>query len=260
MEPTVARQMYRTIEPFHGFVYLVPEAEAEYAALGLQGRMGSFASRSAPMGPAPAEVVIATFYNFSPALVRRAIPEAWARTTPADLLAARLRVVDRVLRRVLGDDVLAGSELAEALALARTAAAGCEPVGRPLFAGHASRPWPDEPHVALWHALSLVREYRGDGHIWEPWARRGAAACATSCAPAARRSSPGPSPRRCADRARVGTAAAAPRPRDLTRGGAACREPCRRRGGARRRRCRRAPASRSARGARRPGCRRRCRW
>lgn len=341
MEPTVARQMYRTIEPFHGFVYLVPEAEAEdeYAAFGLPGRMGSFASRSAPMGPVPAEVVIATFYNFSPALVRRAIPEAWARTTPADLLAARLRVVDRVLRRVLGDDVPAGSELAEALALARTAAAGCEPVGRPLFAGHASRPWPDEPHVALWHALSLVREYRGDGHIaalvaegysgcdaiathvaagdipkasaasrawtdegwaaseaslrarglmdgagglteagrasrrwvedrtdalampaWEPWARRGAAACATSCAPGARRSSPGPSPRRCADRARVGTAAAAPRPLDLTRGGAACREPCRRRGGARRRRCRRAPASRSARGARRPGCRRRCRW
>jgi hypothetical protein len=165
VEPTVARQMYRTIEPFHGFVYLVPEAEEEYAALGVHGRMGYFASRSAPMGPVPAEVVIATFYNFSPALVRRAIPAAWALASPEALLVARLRVVDRVLRAVLGEEALAGPEVAEALELARMAAAGCEPVGRSLYAGHASLPWPDEPHLALWHALSLVREYRGDGHI-----------------------------------------------------------------------------------------------
>jgi hypothetical protein len=34
-----------------------------------------------------------------------------------------------------------------------------------LFAGHASLPWPVEPHLVLWHAQSLLREYRGDGHI-----------------------------------------------------------------------------------------------
>ena len=37
--------------------------------------------------------------------------------------------------------------------------------GRPLFAGHAALPWPDEPHLVLWHAQTLLREYRGDGHV-----------------------------------------------------------------------------------------------
>ena len=26
-------------------------------------------------------------------------------------------------------------------------------------------PWPDEPHLVLWHAQTLLREFRGDGHI-----------------------------------------------------------------------------------------------
>ena len=54
-------------------------------------------------------------------------------------------------------------------ALAKVAAiAACDrPDGRPLFAGHASLPWPDdsEPQLVLWHAQSLLREFRGDGHI-----------------------------------------------------------------------------------------------
>jgi hypothetical protein len=37
--------------------------------------------------------------------------------------------------------------------------------GRPLFAAHAALPWPDEPYLALWHAQTLLREYRGDGHV-----------------------------------------------------------------------------------------------
>ena len=49
--------------------------------------------------------------------------------------------------------------------LAREAADACTPEGRPLYAGHASLPWPDAPHLALWHAISLLREFRGDGHV-----------------------------------------------------------------------------------------------
>ncbi len=37
--------------------------------------------------------------------------------------------------------------------------------GRPLFAGHASLDWPDDPLLVLWHAQSLLREFRGDGHV-----------------------------------------------------------------------------------------------
>jgi hypothetical protein len=118
------------------------------------------------MGAVSAEVVIATFYNFRPALVRASIPEAWARATPEEILAARAVAADASLRRSL-PEAIGTPELAEAAALARRAAeAACEHVeGRPLFAGHASLPWPDADHLVLWHAQTLLREYRGDGHI-----------------------------------------------------------------------------------------------
>ena len=165
LDSTLARKMWRTMEPYHGFVYFVDEGVAAYAEAGLTpGRMGYFASRSAPMGPVPAEVVIATFFNFNPALVRGCIPEAWRLASPERVLQARTAAVDSALRRVLGDQI-GGPEMAEAAAIARAAADACQPHGRPLFAGHASLPWPDEPHLALWHAVTLLREYRGDGHI-----------------------------------------------------------------------------------------------
>jgi hypothetical protein len=165
LESTLARKMHRTLEPYHGLVYFAPEPAAGYAKLGIDDRqMGYFSSRAAPMGPVPAEVVIATFYNFSPDLVRRAIPAAWERATPADLLAARHAGIDTALRRILGDDVDSDATI-EAAELARTAAEGCRPEGRPLFAGHEALDWPDAPHMVLWHAITLLREFRGDGHI-----------------------------------------------------------------------------------------------
>jgi hypothetical protein len=168
LDPFVARKTWRTLEPLHGFVYFSPDAEPAYTAAGLKpGRQGYFASRSAPMGAVSAEVVIATFFNFHPGLVRSVIPDAWSRATPAEVLDARLTVADTGLRRMLGDDGVASAELAEAAALARRAAeVACErPEGRPLFAGHASLPWPSEPHLVLWHAQTLLREFRGDVHI-----------------------------------------------------------------------------------------------
>ena len=116
------------------------------------------------MGPVPAEVVIATFFNFAPAEVHRCIPEAWAIASPAAFQAARRTGIDGSLRRILGDTV-DGPEIAEAAELARTASEACTPEGRTLYAAHAALDWPDAPHLVLWHALSLLREYRGDGHI-----------------------------------------------------------------------------------------------
>lgn len=164
MEPVMARKMWRTLEPYHGLIYFAPEAATAYEALGVTGRDGYFASRVAAMGAVPAEVVIATFYNFNPDLVRAAVPRAWAATTPAALVEARLSAADAALRRMLGDD-LARPELARAAELARIAAGSCTLEGRPLFAAHASLSWPTAPHLALWHAVTLLREFRGDGHL-----------------------------------------------------------------------------------------------
>jgi hypothetical protein len=164
MDPVVARKMWRTLEPYHGLIYFSPEATAAYEALGVMGFDGYFASRSAPMGAVPAEVVIATFFNFNPAIVHRALPAAWEVTTPARLLDARLRAAGASLRRAAGD-LLDEPSVPRAVDLARRAADACTPGGRPLYAGHASLPWPDDPVLALWHAITLLREFRGDGHI-----------------------------------------------------------------------------------------------
>lgn len=165
-DPTLARRTHRTLEPYHGMIYFVSDAVDRYAAIGVTGRSGYFASRSAAMGAVPAEVVIATFFNFHPELVRRAMDGVWKTTSPPAILAARLDSVDAALRR-LAPDAVGTPEVKEAAGLAREAAmAACDhPEGRPLFAGHASLPWPDDDHLVLWHALTLLREFRGDGHI-----------------------------------------------------------------------------------------------
>jgi hypothetical protein len=117
------------------------------------------------MGAVSGEVVVATFFNFNPALVHEAFPAAWEAAPPAAWVEARIGAADVSLREVLGDDVVASAEVARAADIARRAAAACTSPGRPLYAGHASLDWPDEPHLVLWHAISLLREFRGDGHI-----------------------------------------------------------------------------------------------
>jgi hypothetical protein len=164
MEPVLARKMHRTLEPVHGIVYFAPEPADAYVAIGLAGRSGYFASRAAAMGPVPPEVVIATFFNFHPDLVHRALDGVWERVSPEAVLAARHAGIDATLRRILGDAV-DSPEVLEAAELARTAADDLPQPGRPLFAAHAALPWPTAPHMVLWHAQTLIREFRGDAHI-----------------------------------------------------------------------------------------------
>lgn len=163
MEASIARRLWTALEPIHAFIYFVPEATDRYSDLGLERIAHYFSSRSAAMGPVPHTVVTATFYNFSPGLVKRAMRDAWTTTSPADVLDARLGAVDEVLGRAWRDfDV---STIGEAADLAQEAAAGADPQGRPLFAGHLSLEEPAAQHLRLWHHLTLLREHRGDGHI-----------------------------------------------------------------------------------------------
>lgn len=165
MDLSVARRMWIVLEPIHAMIYFAPEARELYTAAGLKGYwMGYFASRAAALGAAPAPVVTATFYNFAPRLVERAIPDAWRFSTPDRVLAARLEAADRALRRLLGAEVTS-AHVTAAADLARRAVEGCPVEGRPLFAAHLGLPWPQEQHLALWHAATLLREFRGDGHV-----------------------------------------------------------------------------------------------
>lgn len=160
-----ARRAHRALEPVHAFIYFAAQAQRRYQEVGLRGGfMEYLASRSAALGAASAELVTATFYNFSPGIVRRVIPAAWDLASPAAVLQARLQAVDDVLAPLVGS-VVSAAQAQEAADLAAEAASVLEAAGRPLYAAHASLPWPTEAHLRLWHALTLLREWRGDGHI-----------------------------------------------------------------------------------------------
>jgi hypothetical protein len=161
----LARQLWRALEPVHAVTYFSPETRQATDALGMRGGwMSYFACRSAPLGAASAELVTATFYNFHPTMVARAIPDAWSYAAPEKVLDARLAAVDAALHRILGP-LVESDEVAEAAALARRAAELASTAGRPLAAANAALPWPAEPHLALWTATTRLREHRGDGHV-----------------------------------------------------------------------------------------------
>ncbi|MFF7011236.1 hypothetical protein ACFY9Y_16125 [Streptomyces fimicarius] len=191
-EPARVRQMWHLLEPLHAVLYYAPEAFEEAAALGYDTteRWASyFAWRAAPLGAADAREVVRTFHSFAPAMVGAYVPDGWATAAPDVVLAARLRAVDRAYRALFGDRV-EGAEFAEAAELARRAAEAVAPgahgglaaakapvapgslgaakapvAPRGLGAANSALPWPDAPHLALWHAATVLREHRGDGHI-----------------------------------------------------------------------------------------------
>jgi hypothetical protein len=165
-DPRVARDVWRRLEPIHAVTYFSPEPLAALADAGYKGFwMGYFAGRAAPLGPVGPDVVRALFYNFAPSQVTRALPDAWAYAAPEVALRARLQGSVAALRRLLGAAGLGDDAVAEAAELAATAARTAPVDGRVLFAANAALPWPDEPLEVLWHAATLLREHRGDGHV-----------------------------------------------------------------------------------------------
>jgi hypothetical protein len=166
LDPADVARAHRAVEPLHAHMYFAPEHDETFSALGLRpGRMSYFAGRAAPMGAVGAGVVTATFYNFAPSLVAHMIPRAWTLASPEQVVEARWEVARRSLTRLLGDEAIESAEFAELAGLLREACDALTPEGRPLYAGHADLPWPNDPLLDLWHAATLLREYRGDGHI-----------------------------------------------------------------------------------------------
>ena len=166
IDTRAARRCHNTLNSLHSTHYFSPDTGRELAALGVTDpRAVNFAVRAAALGAAGAGAVTAAFYNYKYELVARHVPAVWETVTPEQALAARSRAVDATLRRLLGEPVLASAEMAEAAELALRAAEGCTRGGRPLYSAHADLPVPDAPHLAFWHAATLLREYRGDGHL-----------------------------------------------------------------------------------------------
>ncbi|MFE9632637.1 hypothetical protein [Streptomyces sp. NPDC006463] len=167
LPPLAARHCWHNaINPLHSTVYFSPDTTKEFAGLGITDPVAvNLAHRSAALGAVGAGTVTATFYNYRYDHVARHLPAVWDITTPEQALAARLRAADATLRRLLGAETIESPELAEAADLAIRATEGCTRHARPLYAAHADLPVPEEPHLRLWHATTLLREHRGDGHL-----------------------------------------------------------------------------------------------
>ncbi|WP_374777828.1 hypothetical protein OG756_38515 [Streptomyces sp. NBC_01310] len=161
------RQLWQLLEPVHAVVYFAPEAYEEAGALGYatDDRWPMyFAFRAAPLGPAEANLVNALFFSFSPRMVEHYLARTWHTAPPARVLEARAVAADRSLQALLGERT-ASTDLAEAARLARRAAEAAHTAGRPLAAANSALSWPAAPHAVLWHAATILREHRGDGHL-----------------------------------------------------------------------------------------------
>lgn len=155
-----SRKAWGALEAVHVLGYFADEVREAYVALGLHPRLSYFAARSAAYGAVGPEVPIATFYVFAPWLHRRALPAAWIVASPEQVQQTRRDAMTRVLEQVIGE-----RDVTELLGLARTVCDGLTTPGRPLYAAHSGLAWPEEARLALWHATTLIREHRGDGHV-----------------------------------------------------------------------------------------------
>jgi hypothetical protein len=157
------RRMFELVEPIATITFSRVPTEA-FLALGMRNYWDAyFAGRAEPLGLAPAEVVHAVFYNFADGEVARHIPWVWGKTTPQEAIAVRERGSATALRQRIGQ--LADSPgLVRVADLATRAAISAPTDGRALYAGLRVLDVPEEPVARLWHAATLLREHRGDGH------------------------------------------------------------------------------------------------
>ena len=165
MEST-GRRMFEIVEPIAAVSFgseALSEAAASLGPLNVWDMY--FAGRAAALGPVPADVVHAAFYNFAEGEVARHIPHVWDLTTPEAAIAARQQSSVAALRRRVPGDLLDAPDIARAADLATTAATSASTVGRVMYAALRTLPIPVEPVARLWHATNLLREHRGDGHI-----------------------------------------------------------------------------------------------
>jgi hypothetical protein len=168
-----ARSMWTLFEPIHAVTYFAPEARSAFEQAGLRGFWrGYFAGRAAPLGAVSATVVTASFFNFAPAFVARAIPGVWDLITPEDALQVRAAGATEALGRLL-----AGREADAAAAadLLWQVIGELDFSGRVLAAADAALPIPgasgpsgssgSSDLARLWQAATVLREHRGDGHF-----------------------------------------------------------------------------------------------
>jgi hypothetical protein len=156
-----ARALRDALEPIATICFWAEPAYDAYAALGLDFLQGYVWGRASVLGEPEATVAASAFGVFEPGLVASLYDSGRAVASLADVRAAKLSGSTAALREVLGTP----DGLDVAVAGLRRAAEAADPTGRPMHAGLLGVGWPDDPLGQLWHAATILREHRGDGHL-----------------------------------------------------------------------------------------------
>ena len=159
---TPARRLRDAIEPIATICFWSEPAYQAYEHWGLDFLQGYVWGRSCVLGEPDGAVAAAAFGGFEPGLIAALYDAGRAVCTLADIRSARESGAITALQEVLGkpadvDDVVA--------VLRRGVEAIHTTAGRAFSAGLLAMDWPDESWGRLWHACSVLREYRGDGHL-----------------------------------------------------------------------------------------------
>ena len=161
------RRLWHLLETIHAVTYFAPQAADAAAAAGTKGFwMGYFGCRGAPLGEVPASVIEASFYNFTPAMVRRAVPDVWQFASPQELLAARREGATAALSGACDREAVRS----DTLTFLKGAIEHADGAGRVLFAANralvdADDDPTEDPLARLWQLATTLREHRGDSHV-----------------------------------------------------------------------------------------------
>lgn len=161
-----ARRCAQAVNALHSILYFTTDLPTEVAAFGVTDHSSVYlAGRASPLGVVDPAVVTAVFNSFAPRLIAERLPALWTLISPERAIQARQNAIGTAFERLLETEFIHSGELAEAAKLATVAAAACAFPGRALHAANSALDQPGRPDVALWHAATMLREYRGDGHL-----------------------------------------------------------------------------------------------
>ena len=156
-----ARRLRDAIEPVATICFWSEPAYDAYAAHGLDFLEGYVWGRASVLGEPEAPVAAASFAVFEPAMVAALYDAGRAKCRLDEVRTAKETGAVTALRTVLGEP----EGLADTVAALRRGAAAADPIGRPMHAGLTALAWPEDTLGQLWHACTVLREHRGDGHL-----------------------------------------------------------------------------------------------
>lgn len=163
VQPGESRDLWHLIETVHAVTYFAPECRRAHTEIGFKGFwMGYFGCRAAPMGTVGPGLVGAVFAGFEPAMVQRALPDAWEFAAPEAAVEGRAAAAAAALREALPEVEDLAVDL---LGVMDRAVESADASGRPLFAANRDVVPFEDPVADLWQMCTVLREHRGDGHV-----------------------------------------------------------------------------------------------